>query len=89
MFDLVCNNGTKRIPNVEQIAFDDNGVKYEPSFSPSVKMYMPDGKTEITTTYKYGPRNITVETVGCREGVSSSATVEIDYYGKTLKETDE
>lgn len=89
LFDLVCNNGTKRIPNVEQIAFDDNGVKYEPSFSPSVKMYMPDGKTEITTTYKYGPRNITVETVGCREGVSSSATVEIDYYGKTLKETDE
>ena len=89
LFDLVCNNGTKRIPNVEQIAFDDNGVKYEPSFSPSVKMYMPDGKTEITTTYKYGPRSITVETVGCREGVSSSATVEIDYYGKTLKETDE
>lgn len=89
LFDLVCNNGTKRIPNVEQIAFDDNGVKYEPSFGPSVKMYMPDGKTEITTTYKYGPRNITVETVGCREGVSSSATVEIDYYGKTLKETDE
>ncbi len=89
LFDLVCNNGTKRIPNVEQIAFDDNGVKYEPSFSPSVKMYMPDGKTEITTTYKYGPRNITVETVGCREDVRSSATVEIDYYGKTLKETDE
>lgn len=88
-FDIICNNGTKRIPYVEAIVFNYNGIWFEPSFSPSIKVNMPDGKTEITTMYKYGPQTINIEITGEREGIKSSKTVEADYFGKTLKETDE
>ena len=88
-FTVICNNGTKRL-TASSITFSSGYTWSTADTRPFIiRTDMPDGKTAITTMYKYGPQTINIEITGEREGIKSSKTVETDYFGKTLKETDE
>lgn len=88
-FTVISNNGTKR-RSASSVQFSSGSVSSVDNTAPFVlRTDMTDGKTQITAKYTYNAQSMLVTTEGKHENTSSSTSVEIDYLGKTLKETDE
>ncbi len=91
LYDVICNNGTKRISNVEYLLFSGaDGVYSTTSHIPFASVTTSaDGETEITAKYVFDSLSMTIETTGNREDKTSSTSIKMDYTGKKIKETDE
>ncbi len=88
-FTVIYNNGTAR-KIASSIQFSSDYAATIDNAAPFViQLNMTDGKTQITAKYTYNAQSMVITTEGKHENTSSSASVEIDYLGKTLKETDE
>lgn len=89
-FDVICNNGTKRIANVFATTFRKSAKSSANSDKPFyIKTEMPDGKTEIKTSYQYFSLHMEITTNAVRDDVSSRTAMCVDYRGRTTEETDE
>ena len=91
LYDAICNNGTKRISNVEYLLFSGaDGVYSSTSHIPFASVTTSaDGETVITAKYVFDSLSMTIETTGNREDKTSSTSMQMDYTGKKIKETDE
>lgn len=91
LYDVICNNGTKRISNVEYLMFSGaDGVYSSTSHIPFASVTTSaDGETVITAKYVFDSLSMTIETTGKREDKTSSTSIKMDYTGKKIKETDE
>ncbi len=88
-FTVIYNNGTAR-KIASSIQFSSDYAATIDNAAPFViQLNMTDGKTQVTSKYIYNAQSMVITTEGKHENTSSSASVEIDYLGKTLKETDE
>ncbi len=85
-FDIICNNGSKRIANVRDIRFcfvSDTGATFR------IQTKLPAGNV-INTYYTFTESTVTTQTVGIiEEGKTSSTATILDFRGKTLLEADE
>ena len=91
LFDVICNNGTKRIPNVSYLLFDnpDGGYSATSDIPFVIRTTTPDGGMTTATEYRFTSSTMTIVTTGQRGDVTSAKAVVTDYRGKTLNETDE
>lgn len=95
-FDVICNNGTKRIGSVKTIEFKTDGVFFSPyvpyySFFTALNTVVQlQYGNKITSLYDYNDQCVIMQTQGVNaEGTSSLIEVSVDKYGKTLYKKDE
>ncbi len=85
-FDVVCNNGTKLLTDIQYLSFC---VDKEDTMDFRINTTLVNG-SEINVGYSFGDKSLTVKTTGISEsGQTSSTTATVDYKGKTLSQTDE
>lgn len=96
VFDLICNNGTKRIPSISDVKFyfdSSNLVNYSGSKPFYINTLFPVSTAGIKTYYNYGSDGFVIENNYIKtiddQTYNSTTSVKMDYKGNTLCEIDE
>ena len=90
-YDVICNDGTKRIANVYDLCFLLDDIPSQTDSETPYRFYtsMPTPDVSITTNYVLDGSTITVCNVAKSKDATSTSSTKIDYCGKIRKETDE
>lgn len=96
VFDLICNNGTKRIPSISDVKFyfdSSNLVNYSGTKPFYINTLFPVSTAGIKTYYNYGSDGFVIENNYIKtiddQTYNSTTSVKMDYKGNTLYEIDE